>query len=196
MAEGEQIGVILSELAPSSPAGHNPTLTPTVRIWQPRPELTGTSIFSQDSMIWQGIGRGESSWTDGSQPQVARGAAGSWLSLAMCDGSEQGRLMFGADTRFPGQPHNLCFPEGPQTSGNRQWLWRVPSLVHFLSPYCVPSGLVLREKGGGLSAFVVEVNKTKMNKPLVHAMHAGGCLASLPITLPLPRFLVLLLLIF
>lgn len=76
-------------------------------------------------------------------------------------------------------------------------------MVHLLSPSCVLSGLVLREEEGGkCSAFVVEVNQTKpratnhsCTPELGGPIPADGHLASLPVTHPIQRFRVLLLLI-
>lgn len=118
VVEGEGIGVIRRERAPFPRAAQSPTLIPAVQLWHTWPEPRGTSTDHQDSMIQLGVGEASQAGRRVPCPQGVREHG--WLSLEVQEGPGQGRLMSGADTRFPGQAHKLRFPEGPKISGNEQ----------------------------------------------------------------------------
>ena len=151
-------------------AGHNLPLTPTVLIWQPRPEPRATSICNKDLTVWLGLEKA-------SQVGV-RIPCYSWprtllvVVVPSCGwDSDWVHLRLVQTPGFWGKCPNYITLSW-RIQSNWKWNSGFGGFFHSFSfevpPLCWVTGGE-GEGGSKFSAFVVQVNKTETNKLPVRA---------------------------
>lgn len=94
-----------------------------------------------------GLGEGQSGWSEDSPPELAKEAAGSWLSPAVCEGLTW-CIYTWCRHWFLGEAHQLHYPEGPKVRENRTVALEDP-FIHSPPEFLLcAERLVVREKEG------------------------------------------------
>lgn len=93
-----------------------------------------------------GLGEGQSGWSEDSPSELAKEAAGSWLSPAVCEGLTW-CIYIWCRHRFLGEAHQLHYPEGPKVRENRTVALE-DAFIHSPPELLLCAERLVREKGG------------------------------------------------
>ena len=94
-----------------------------------------------------GLGEGQSGWSEDSLPELAKEAAGGWLSPAVREGLT-GCIYIWCRHRVSGEARQLHYPEGPKVREKRTVALEDP-FIHSPPEFLLcAEWLVVREKEG------------------------------------------------